>query len=181
MSFYCPAKLLFSQELIKKLKFSYNPENFSNPVLQTHLKNIEALALQLEVENEEGGVKVEDFTEPKTAAMEKRAGKLMAELVDLVYPSNYDPLAGVAKKRAYEPKEKKAPVKKGPAASGDGAGDADITAAAESGTLKKLTVAILKAVSCAQFSSVCCLSNLPMFCSTVRSTRSSQKERRKTT
>lgn len=34
-----------AEAIIKKLKFTYNPENFDNPVLQTHYKNLEAMAL----------------------------------------------------------------------------------------------------------------------------------------
>ena len=30
--------------MIRRLRFSYNPENFDNPVIQTHYKNLEAMA-----------------------------------------------------------------------------------------------------------------------------------------
>jgi ATP-dependent DNA helicase 2 subunit 1 len=34
-----------AKAVVKKLRFSYTPYNFDNPKLQTHWRNIEALAL----------------------------------------------------------------------------------------------------------------------------------------
>ena len=35
-----------AKDLVKKLKFKFNSDNFENPVLQKHWRNIEALALE---------------------------------------------------------------------------------------------------------------------------------------
>ena len=32
--------------MIKRLRFPYDPENFDNPVIQTHYKNLETMALE---------------------------------------------------------------------------------------------------------------------------------------
>lgn len=34
-----------AKDVVKKLHFKYSPENFDNPDIQTHWRNIEALAL----------------------------------------------------------------------------------------------------------------------------------------
>ena len=34
-----------AESMIKRLRFAYDPENFDNPVIQTHYKNLEAMAL----------------------------------------------------------------------------------------------------------------------------------------
>ena len=46
-----------AKEMIKKMKFPFNSENFENPSLQKYWRNIEALALELDEPEE-----VEDFT-----------------------------------------------------------------------------------------------------------------------
>ena len=32
--------------MIKRLRFPYDPENFDNPVIQTHYKNLDTMALE---------------------------------------------------------------------------------------------------------------------------------------
>lgn len=46
-----------AKEMIKKMKFTFNSENFENPSLQKYWRNIEALALDRTAPEE-----VEDFT-----------------------------------------------------------------------------------------------------------------------
>ena len=41
-----------AKEMIKKLQFKFSSENFENPVLQTHYRNLEALALDREAPDE---------------------------------------------------------------------------------------------------------------------------------
>lgn len=35
-----------AEAVIKRLRFGFDPENFDNPALQLHYKNLEAMALQ---------------------------------------------------------------------------------------------------------------------------------------
>ena len=141
---------------MKKLKFKYTPEDFNNPALRTHLKNIEILALGLEIETDHEGrriLDVTDFTEPHVKSIEKKTGQIMRDFIDLVYTEGYDPTNTGPKKRAYPAATARAaPVaKRGPAAAAAaasrGTGADHIAAAAEAGTLKKYTVAQLKDVS----------------------------------
>jgi ATP-dependent DNA helicase 2 subunit 1 len=145
--------LLFQRlkELIKKLKFKYNPEDFDNPALRTHLRNIEMLALDEEVKYDLEGQRitgVKDYTEPEVSGMERKAGRLIKEFQELVYPTGYNPLSGTVKKRAYD--SEGAATKRGPAAAKTtgplGTSAVDIAQAAEDGNLKKYTVLVLKEV-----------------------------------
>ncbi|OQV12605.1 X-ray repair cross-complementing protein 6 [Hypsibius exemplaris] len=140
------AQIAKARELVKKLKFPYSPEDFPNPALHTHLKNIQALALGEEIKTDEDGHRIlndfTDYTEPQTAGIERKVGKLLKEFISLVYPHGYDPEGAHTKKRVYEKKE---PVtKRGPAAASQGTGADDIAQAAEAGNLKKYTLPILK-------------------------------------
>ena len=143
---------------MKKLKFKYTPEDFNNPALRTHLKNIEILALGLEIETDDEGrriLDVTDFTEPHVKSIEKKTGQIMRDFIDLVYTEGYDPTNTGPKKRAYPTAAARAApaAKRGPAtaAASRGTGADHIAAAAEAGTLKKYTVAQLKDVSVQTF------------------------------
>ena len=91
-----------AKEIIKKLTFMYQPDSFENPgmyiqfqitslpaaisVLQKHYRYLEAIALEHdEVEQ------VTDLTEPDMGRISRRAGSLLEEFKDLVYPDGYDP------------------------------------------------------------------------------------------
>lgn len=52
-----PDKVEKAKEMIKKMKFTFNSEDFENPSLQKYWRNIEALALDRTAPEE-----VEDFT-----------------------------------------------------------------------------------------------------------------------
>ena len=39
------AQIKKAKDVVKKLQFNFRSENFENPVLQTHYRNLEALAL----------------------------------------------------------------------------------------------------------------------------------------
>ncbi|CAL4059820.1 unnamed protein product [Meganyctiphanes norvegica] len=81
-----PDQVDAAKEVVKKLHFRYSPDNFENPDLQTHWANIEALALnrsQLE--------EVIDYTIPNYDRIEKKAGQLLSNLAEIVFPPGYDP------------------------------------------------------------------------------------------
>ncbi|CAG2236472.1 G22P1 [Mytilus edulis] len=123
-----------AKDMIKKLAFTFNSESFENPVLQKYWRNIEALALDRDEPEE-----MVDYTMPNDAGMTKRAGKLIDEFKDLVFPAGYEP----GKKRkagaAADPAAKKAKT--------DGAlAMLDAKTEAENGRLGKLTVALLQEV-----------------------------------
>ncbi|KAI8783444.1 X-ray repair cross-complementing protein 5 [Biomphalaria glabrata] len=118
-----------AKEVIKKLNFKFSSDNFENPVLQKHWRNIEALALK-RVDLEE----FVDHTMPPTEALMKRAGKVLDEFKDLVFPSDY-----YQKTKASSSAAKKAKTE-------DALIDIDIKEEARAGRLTKLTVAILKEV-----------------------------------
>ena len=66
------------------------------PVLQTHYRYLEAIALEHEsVES------ITDLTIPDTEMIDRRAGILLDEFVNLVYPSGYDPEKTSSKRKVY--------------------------------------------------------------------------------
>ena len=78
-------QVLVARKVMKKLKMKhYDPEAFENPSLQSHYKLIEALALQ--VEDEEDG-KV-DSTLPPFEIQRQRLGNLSQNFKDATSPSN---------------------------------------------------------------------------------------------
>eukprot|EP00794_Sanderia_malayensis_P005227 gene5227-5884_t len=122
-----------AKEIVEKLKFKFSSENFENPSLQLFYRTLEALALDRdEVEP------VKNATLPMTDEMEAKAGKLMAEFNNLVFPDGYREIAKTAAKRKD-------------ASSGTAAkrtrvepGELDMRKEAANGTLNQLTVPILK-------------------------------------
>ena len=123
-----------AKDLIKKLAFSFNSEGFENPVLQKYWRNIEALALDRDEPEE-----MVDYTMPDDQGMTKRAGKIIEEFKDLVFPAGYEP-----------GKKRKATASADPAAKRAKADEAlamlDAQKEAEAGRLGKLTVPILKEI-----------------------------------
>ena len=78
-------QVLVARKVMKKLKMKhYDPEAFENPGLQSHYKLIEALALQ--VEDEEDG-KI-DSTLPPFDIQGQRLGNLSQAFKDATSPSN---------------------------------------------------------------------------------------------
>lgn len=123
-----------AKELIKRLKFKFNAEDFENPVLQNHWRNIEALALERD-EVEENN----DHTLPSLEQFIKRAGKEMNEFKEIVFPPNYAP----GKKRPATSSASTAAKK---VKTEDALLGLDVRKEAEAGKLGKLTVAVLKDV-----------------------------------
>lgn len=130
---------------MKKLRFPYYVESFANPALATHYSNIELMALNVAIadDQDEEALKVEDATEPDVDRMERRAGKLIKEFVAVVYPRGYDPGASAPKKRPAGDRNTEPGDRKRGAAKAEAE---DIPTAAENGSLKKFTVAVLKQV-----------------------------------
>ncbi|XP_072047420.1 X-ray repair cross-complementing protein 5-like [Amphiura filiformis] len=120
-----------AKDVIKKLQFKFSSENFENPVLQTHYRNLEALALDRDAPDE-----VVDYTAPDHDMINGRAGAKIEAFKELVFPDGYVPGAKPPAKRK--------------AAGADGAAkkakteNVDMQQYAQEGKLNKLTVAVLK-------------------------------------
>jgi len=122
-----------AKEVIKRLKFRFSSENFENPVLQKHWRNIEALALERKEVEE-----ITDCTLPVVEQLIKRAGREMREFKDMVFPPDYVP---GGKKRPASSSASQAAKK---VKTEDALAGVDIKKEAESGKLNKFTVAVLK-------------------------------------
>nr|XP_039255462.1 X-ray repair cross-complementing protein 5-like [Styela clava] len=122
---------------IRKLKFTYHPMNFDNPALQTHYRNLEAMALEKDAPDE-----IDDLTQPNFDRITKKAGDLIAQFKEQVYPSGYDPTAKVSKPRPTATKRKTEAANGGTNAKQMNI--ADIKELASTGKLAKLTVSVLK-------------------------------------
>ncbi|ELW64430.1 X-ray repair cross-complementing protein 6 isoform X2 [Tupaia chinensis] len=118
--------------IIQKLRFKYRSDDFENPALQQHFRNLEALALDL-MEPEQ----VVDLTLPKVEEMDKRLGSLVDEFKELVYPPDYTPDRNVTKrKQDDEGSGSKRPKVE--------FSEEELKAHVSKGTLGKLTVPVLK-------------------------------------
>lgn len=123
-----------AKEVIKKLSFKFRPEDFENPALQTHYRNLEALALDRDAPEE-----TVDLTEPDADVIDKRAGQILKELIDLVYPVGYNPEATASKQVPPSGASAAKRVK-----SGCDISTVDVATHAQNGTLSTLTVPVLK-------------------------------------
>ncbi|EDO49291.1 predicted protein [Nematostella vectensis] len=122
-----------AQKIIRKLHFTFDSTSFENPTLQKHFNSLEALALDRDAPEE-----VNDLTVPDVERIDRRAGELLQEFKELVYPENYDPEAKAGAKR-------KAGAAGGAAKRGKQDGQpVDIRQEALSGRLSKLTVPVLR-------------------------------------
>ncbi|KAK3104193.1 hypothetical protein FSP39_025165 [Pinctada imbricata] len=124
-----------AKEIIKKLGFTFNSEAFENPVIQKYWRNIEALALDKDAPEE-----FQDFTMPNDEKMLKRAGKVIEEFKDLVFPAGYEP--GSKKRKAGGGADGAAKKAKTEAS----AVSIDAKKEAQAGRLGKLTVPVLKEI-----------------------------------
>ncbi|XP_033119384.1 X-ray repair cross-complementing protein 5-like [Anneissia japonica] len=129
-----PEQVDKAKEIIKKLQFKYNPSSFENPALQTFWRNLEVLALDKDMPEE-----FTDFTAPDVDRINSRAGKLINEFKEMVYPDGYTPGQKAAPKRK--------PV--GDAGANkrcktDETTEIDVGQMAKEGKLAKLTVADLR-------------------------------------
>ncbi|XP_034050659.1 X-ray repair cross-complementing protein 6 [Thalassophryne amazonica] len=135
-----PVQVDKMKEIVSKLRFKYRSEAFENPVIQTHFRNLEALALDMMAPEE-----IEDLIMPKVDQIDYCLGLLVEEFKDLVYPADYNP-------------ETKPSAKRKTADSGGGAEkkpkmeltEDELRAHVQNGTMGKLTVTVLKE-ACKQF------------------------------
>nr|CAB3267806.1 X-ray repair cross-complementing protein 5 [Phallusia mammillata] len=75
-----------AEAMIKRLRFTYDPDNFDNPALQTHYKNLEAMALEKDEPDP-----IEDHTIPDFERITRKAGAQIQAFKDLVFSPGYDP------------------------------------------------------------------------------------------
>ncbi|XP_074637698.1 X-ray repair cross-complementing protein 6-like [Acropora palmata] len=125
-----------AKQVIKNLTSGFDSSNFENPSLQKHFKNLEALALDRDEPEE-----LIDHTEPKTEAINRKAGEAIKQFKDVVFPGDYDPLGKPAAIK------RKAGTTDGSAAKKGKAGvdvEIDMREEAQKGRLSKLTVPVLK-------------------------------------
>lgn len=125
-----------AKQVIKNLTSGFDSSNFENPSLQKHFKNLEALALDRDEPEE-----LIDHTEPKTEAIDRKAGEAIKQFKDVVFPDDYDPLGKPAATK------RKAGTADGSAAKKGKAGvdiEIDMREEAQKGRLSKLTVPVLK-------------------------------------
>uniref|UniRef100_A0A2P2HZY3 ATP-dependent DNA helicase 2 subunit 1 n=1 Tax=Hirondellea gigas TaxID=1518452 RepID=A0A2P2HZY3_9CRUS len=123
-----------AKAIVKKLHFRYDPSCFENPDLQTHWRNIEALAL-----NRQSLEPVIDYTLPDYGRIRKKIGHLVSELKTSIWPDGYDPVAAASKKPPPKPRQPKSTATAAPPA-----GDASVEQMAKDNTVAKLTVPVLK-------------------------------------
>nr|CAD7456975.1 unnamed protein product [Timema tahoe] len=126
-----------AEEIVSKLKFSYNPHMFNNPVLQTHWSNIEALALDYDERRE--CVNVACISVPDLTVMDKKLGSLAQQFMEAC---DLD---------ATDFSKKKPPLKREPVGGGQGPAnkvlkllDVDVPSLANEGKVEKLKVDELK-------------------------------------
>ncbi|XP_078494150.1 X-ray repair cross-complementing protein 5 [Ciona intestinalis] len=84
-----------AEAIIRKLRFKYDPNNFDKPALQTHYKNLEAMALAKEAPDP-----VTDHTAPDVEKIDRKVGPLVETFKSLVYPKNYDPTKTTTKHKS---------------------------------------------------------------------------------
>ncbi|KAK4207633.1 SPOC like C-terminal domain-containing protein [Rhypophila decipiens] len=123
-------------------KASYNPLKYPNPSLQWHYKILQAMALEEDVPD-----KLDDPTVPKYRQIDKRVGGNLAELKEMVAEKAKVLMETRAFKREIEDYDDDRPSKRAKPAAKKPSGhlnNAQLKAAMEQDTLKKLTVAELK-------------------------------------
>ncbi|CAM9649276.1 X-ray repair cross-complementing protein 6 [Lampetra fluviatilis] len=89
--------------IVERLKFTYRSESFENPSVQQHYRNLEAMALDLEMPEA-----IVDYTRPPVERIEERAGTLISEFKELVFPPGYEAgqPSGVKRKSAVRKTDK---------------------------------------------------------------------------
>ncbi|XP_071954852.1 X-ray repair cross-complementing protein 5-like [Antedon mediterranea] len=120
-----------AKQLIKKLQFKFHPNSFENPDVQTFWRNLEVLALDKDEPDE-----FTDLTAPNVDRINSRAGALINEFKQMVYPDGYSPGAA--------PKRKATGDTGGSKRSKTDASEIDVAQMAADGKLAKLTVADLR-------------------------------------
>jgi ATP-dependent DNA helicase 2 subunit 1 len=144
----CPDPLVDGMREIAKClqlpKGVYNPAKYPNPALQWHYKIIQSMALEEDIPEHQ-----DDATIPRYKQMEKRIGKYLGDWKEELATTARALMKTRAAKRETESEDGERPAKRAratPAAKKLGASmnNAQLKAAVEEDTLKKLTVAELK-------------------------------------
>ena len=120
-----------AKEVIDKLKFTYAPDMFENPSIQKFYRGLEAFALDRD--------DIEDFkdlTVMNTELVDRKAGHIITEFNDLVFPAGYNAATVGKRKAATSTTAAKKPKPE--------TVDVDVKEVAERGNLNKLTVSVMK-------------------------------------
>ncbi|KAK4193720.1 SPOC like C-terminal domain-containing protein [Podospora australis] len=130
------------REIVQNLqlpKARYDPHKYPNPSLQWHYKILQALALDEEVPEE-----MDDLTLPKYRQIDKRVGQTLHEWKAEVAEKAKGLMEVRSLKRELDDVDPDRPVKRAKAPPSGAMSNAELKAAFEADTLKKLTVAVLK-------------------------------------
>ncbi|ELU12174.1 hypothetical protein CAPTEDRAFT_158558 [Capitella teleta] len=114
-----------AKSIVKKLRFTFSPEGMENPSLQQHYVNVEAMALDRDQPDD-----INDSASPDDEMIDKRAGKMISEFSEMVFPEGYVP---GAKRKAPAAARVKPDLT-----------ELNMEEEARAGRLMKLTVPILK-------------------------------------
>lgn len=137
------------REIVQNLqlpKAMYNPLKYPNPSLQWHYKILQAMALDEDVPET-----LDDSTVPKYRQIDKRVGGYLADWKELLVEKAQGLMKSRAVKREAEDEDDGRPLAKRPKpaakkVTGGQMSNAQLKAAFEQDTLKKMTVAELKDV-----------------------------------
>jgi len=130
-----PSQVDAAKALVTKLSFRYNPLSFDNPALQTHWRNVEALAL-----NRTRLEPIVDYTAPDPGHIRKRTGPLVEKFKSEVWPHGFDPEKAAKKAAAssyWGAASYKAAAPRAPA-------PASVEQALLQNSVEKLTVGVLR-------------------------------------
>ncbi|XP_065287142.1 ATP-dependent DNA helicase 2 subunit 1 isoform X2 [Dermacentor albipictus] len=130
-----PALVALAKEMAEKLRFTYHPDKFENPELQSFWSCLEALAL-----DRDDAERPEDYTRPNHEKMKVKAGEEMEAFLEAAFPDGCNATTAGSRKRAQ---------------AGDGSGakkartenqgsTVDVREEAKRGKLASLTVSVLR-------------------------------------
>ncbi|XP_052120380.1 X-ray repair cross-complementing protein 6 isoform X1 [Frankliniella occidentalis] len=101
-----PELVSVAEQIVKKLKFKYQPKSFDNPRLQKLWAGIEALALGYDEPKE-----TEDLTLPNNEVMDKRIDSLSDDFMSMAFPQGYNYNAVKKTSKDTDPSKPSAPKK----------------------------------------------------------------------
>jgi len=121
-----------AKEIIDKMKFKFSSEMFENPGLQKFIRGMEAFALDRDEAEEH-----KDLTLPNVEAIDRKAGQVIGEFMEMIFPADYNASGGQKRKAPSNTAASKKPKPE--------MIDVDVGEIAKQGRLSKLTVPNLKA------------------------------------
>uniref|UniRef100_T1J442 ATP-dependent DNA helicase 2 subunit 1 n=1 Tax=Strigamia maritima TaxID=126957 RepID=T1J442_STRMM len=89
-----PDQIDKASKLVGKLRFKYHPDGFENPVLQTHWRNVEVLALEKDNFDDD----VPDYAKPDNEMIKRKAKSIIDDFKKTVFPDDYEPNSKQPKK-----------------------------------------------------------------------------------